>query len=537
MRKNLFFRLAMMMAIVCMAVACSQEAEILVPSQQPSEDGMYHYDMYLDCEAPSFDDNTDSRSVSYDKWENNNMLLIRFKSGSKWIVGEATYNKSENIWNVDTYETLPTITGEETCEVYYFTQAVGYNSTQVTMNEKTACYMTKSGKYSHPTATSIGLSAVLDKMTWRMRFKGSSGTTITLPADKNDIKFYSNFNLGNASFSTGAKEISLTVASDGYTPYIYGVFIYSGTNVMTVYNGSNGYTREITADKLKVGESGYFNIPTSSSYTGWTEIAADAYTKNLVNDPNLYSRPDLFMTLSGGFGCSWTTGSNTVYTYNRTIKKSEADSYTDLELYEKIISVSKTEGMEKYISWNDNLSPNTDYYICTVSMNASNQHSAIYKYSFRTASDLNQPLAQISNLRATVNSDGVKKWSMDVTLSNTSKYYIIDDNRFFDDDDYYYAWCCYKWITDGSVTYTYDFEGGVSWNRNDETQTTVLTWALASNGGLSGQVSVARATSYTSRANDVQIVPENVIVKEDGSKCINKNLTPERPRITEVHCF
>lgn len=519
MRKNTFFRMAMIMAMPFMTAACQQVEDTLEQPVQAAEDAMYHYEMQLDCEMPSFDSGADSRAVSYTSWENNATLFIRFKNGSKWIIGQAIYSASENIWNVGTYEALPTISGEETCEIYYFVGAKGSSSTAITMDERTACYMTKTGKYKHSTATSIGLSAVLDKMTWRLRFKGNAGTTISLPSNNNDINYFSSFSLTNGNFNSGAKDISLTVASDGYTPYIYGSFKNTGDNVLSVYNGTDGFSRQLSSSNLGVGESGYLNIPTTTSHNGWDPIASHPYYQNLVNDPNLYTQPNLFMCLTGGFGCDWTTGGNTKYSYKCTIKKSIADNYSDTEIYDLLISGTSTEGIEDYIVYNNVLDSDTDYYLFTLSVNTSGKHAPIYKYQFHTASENNQPLAKIRNLRAAT-SNGVKKWMMDITLINTSQYYIINDDRFYNEDDYFFAFCCYKWITEGQVTYTYDFEGA-SWNRNDEQEMAVLTWALTSSGNLGGTVSVARATtSGASRSEHSAYANRGIIRDADGTSWV-----------------
>ena len=62
------------------------------------------------------------------------------------------------------------------------------------------------------------------------------------------------FASNGVSFSGGARDINLKV-SNGYTPYVYGEFA-GESNRITVRNGNDTFTRNISSADLKAGKSG-----------------------------------------------------------------------------------------------------------------------------------------------------------------------------------------------------------------------------------------------------------------------------------------
>lgn len=488
---NFFLCIALIIFTGLSVVACSQTDEIIeVTIDQIDENGMFHYQMQLDCAVPNFDDNVQTRAMVYN-WENNQTLFVRFKNGSNWITGQAVYNAYENVWDVGTYQTLPTVTGEEICEMYYFDGAVGTTSSTVTMNEKTACYMTKTAIYTHPSSNSISIRASLDKMTWRMRFKGTSGTSIILPSSGNDINYYTSFNQSTGSFTSAKKDIALTVNSNGYTPYIYGEFVNFGDNTITVSNNDGTFTRELATNKLSVGESAYMDIPTASSYLGW----------NIVDpiDPNATIQPDYLVTFTDGVVMDWKVGS-TVYKFGYTVlTKAAAETLTDNELVERIDANNFTqEEATNYSFLYDDLKSNTEYCLCAVAVNSSGVRGTVSRYLFKTNSE-SLPYAEISSIKAT----STTKWTYNIALKNNAKSYYLYSS--IDEDDYGRNWHFFAYYAHYLATLeiidTYDW-AAVEETLNSGTCNfiTICTWGVDASGKI-GNPNVAYG-STSSRARN-----------------------------------
>ena len=508
--KNLFRLTGMAFAVAMTFAACSQD-DAIAEAPQPAADeqpsgNQFVYTLHLDCDAPAAD-GTQTRATT--SWANGSKIYLKFGS----TYGTATYSTTSQDWTIVTNGSLAATSSATSCSAYYFVNPYSESSTEVTLTPKSAIYQGQ-GTYTHPSGGDVYVKATLSPKTWRMRFNGAS---VRLLGSKSDLKYNSSFNLSSGSFSMSTMtDIDLTS-----TEYVYGQWNNtSGNNTLVVQNGNDTYKKTVKGSNIQAPASVYFTAPNSSNYStyGWEKSGGS------TADPNLYLKPDMFVLLTTGFATAWTVGSNTSYCYDITMKKSEADSKNEDQLLEELMkySSSAASDISETVSWNDKLSANTDYYLLTVAFNSSGSHSEIYKYAFHTPAD-NQPLAEISNLRSGTQ-DGTAKWQLSITLKNgASNYYLIDDNRdvFFTNDDFYYAWCCYRWINTGQVTDTYNFTGGVNWNRNNETQTTVLTWALTSSNQLAGKVCVARAQASSSARSTT---PASSTVKEraDGTKSVHQ---------------
>ena len=525
MSKKFFFRLALLVFVGLTVAACSQVEDTEVSSveaPQISEDGMYHYQMQLDCTMPSFDTNGQTRAVTYDKWEDNHVLNIRFKSGSNWIVGQATYSKAENIWNVGTYATLPTTTGEETCEVYYFYQARGSSSTQVTMDEQTACYMTKTGTYSHPTANSISMRAVLDKMTWRLRFKGAAGTSITLPSSDNDINFFSALSLTTGNFTSGKKDVSLTVASDGYTPYVYGSFSSTSGGIITV-TSDQSYYRTLTSSNLAVGESGCLSIPTASSYSGWTLINPDP-----IIDPNATIAPNDMVVFTDGIVTDWKLGSTATTFDYKVFTKSEADALTDDQLEDEIYdSDPYTLNDVDYVFKSTDSEPDTEYYLCAVAKNSSGRRGPVLRQLFKTKSE-SLPYAEISNIKASTTT----KWSWNVSLKNNAKSYYMaasTDEDHYNSDWHWFGYFVHCWGVSGQIE-ARDW-AAVSKTLSSGTCNviTVCTWGLDANNNIGNcNVAYGSTSSSTRTMNRASSAPAKQVLSKEKMLRLRDNIVVYR---------
>lgn len=138
----------------------------------------------------------------------------------------------------------------------------------VTMDKNTAIFGDTNAKYTCTNGTMITLSAAFKPLTWRLCFKGVTGTQVKLKS-ASGILYNTSLNIKTGAFTTQADSANLLVQSDGYTPYVYGVFAGS-SNTVKVKVGGTYYSRTVTRSKLAVGESGYFTVPTTGNHASWT---------------------------------------------------------------------------------------------------------------------------------------------------------------------------------------------------------------------------------------------------------------------------
>lgn len=504
MKTKLFYRLCLILVIGLTIISCSNDEGDTVSSQNPvekDESEMYHYQLDLNCDVPTYEEELTTRSVVY-TWDNAATIIVRFKSGSKYIDGLATYSSSDNLWTIGTYDALPVITGEGVCELYYFYGATGMKDTNVTMTENTACYYTTSATYLHPSETSITINASLGKKTWRLRFKGTSGTKISLPGENTDIKYCSAFNGQTGKFTDSQKDIELTVGNNGYTPYIYGTFINSsGDNTITVTNGNSGFAKKLSSTNLGIGESAYLTIPTDNSHSGWEVLPPP--DDNTI-DPNATIQADNWVTFIDGIVMSWKLGS-TATTFDYTVfTKSGAEELTDDQVASKIYT-SNPNTLEdaNYIfksTSSEWFTANTEYYLCAVAKNSSGKRGPVLRQLFKTNSD-NLPSAEISNIKT----ESTTKWAYTISLKNNAKSYYLATST--DEDDYnsdwhWYAYYVYRWGATGQLE-AHDWTSVATTLKSGTCNLlTVCTWGLDANNKI-GNPNVAFGSASSSAARSL----------------------------------
>lgn len=339
---------AAILSIIVMA-ACSND-ECADFTEQINADGTYTYNLRMDCMMA--DSATNITRANY-SWENGTTLYLRFRNGSTYTAGTAVYNRSTGLWTLTTTSSLTVKTSESTCEAYYFKNNGSVTTSTIALTKNTSCYQ-GTGNYTHPTASDIYASVILKPKNWRLRFRGSSGSSITIISNSSDISYYSSFNRSTGEFSTTKKDVKLTVASNGYTPYIYGTFLSPNTkNKITIKSNTNDlFYRTINGTTLQSKSSGYLTMPTSSNYSsyGWNMLTATMSstsftytggTKTLsISAPEnmawtLSSNASSYVTLSRSFG----TGNATV---NVTMSNSSASYRRTATLTFKAGDITKT---------------------------------------------------------------------------------------------------------------------------------------------------------------------------------------------------
>lgn len=506
MNTKLIYRLLFILGMMLSVVACSNDEIEKVDSEEtvgPDADGLYHYNLKLNCSIPDNDDNLATRSLVY-TWENGESMYFRFNCGDNYVTGKGVYDSSTDSWSIVLSEALPTNQTAQSCEVYYFRDKGSEYDNWIDLNATTAIYYTTNATYICPTTNTIAINASLNRKTWRLRFKGSVGSKIILPAAENSFSTYHAFWYDDtyASFlDTDLSDITLTVNSDGYTPYIYGTFEGSerSKETITVINGSKIYTREISASDLKSGESAYMTIPTSTSFSGWTVENYDATMTIQKKD---------FVAFNDAIVTQWTVGNtNGTFAY-KVVEASEEKKTSTCEILKSIENEENNLLSEvatyHYGEWF--LQPDTEYYLFAIAKNASGYRGPVLKYSFTTRAT-NLPSAEISNVKAATSS----KWTFDIALKNGAQAYYLcysDNANTYKINPHFFAYTAYLLALNNELEAKKLTNGYYMPASKTCDKVTICTWGLDKDGNIGNHdifkksVSANSKTKGLSRSNN-----------------------------------
>jgi hypothetical protein len=242
-----------------MMSACSEKIDVQAGVDIVPESGVKTIAMNFEGGVVGFD-KTPTKAASAN-WSDGDKIYIIFYNGTTKVPGEAIYSTAGG-WNVSYDGDLAKGTGLK-CEVRHFVNATFSSASLVSLNSETEIYETTNGSYEY-NGTTLTVQASMTPKTGRIRFSGKSGEKIHLTG----ISVYTTYSPALNTFSSTKSMITTTVATDGYTPYIYGSLADSNRKLGLI--GSDfAFTRTCTDAVLKVGDSGYMAIPSESAHNNW----------------------------------------------------------------------------------------------------------------------------------------------------------------------------------------------------------------------------------------------------------------------------
>lgn len=221
-------------------------------------------------------DDLKTRAFSSD-WPDGARIYIQYQTANGVTNGSAVYSSSSDTWTV-TYSGALTQGKAMSCSVYYFEDPSSMTATYAILNAHSASYADAEASYFFEDGT-ITIHGILKPLLGRIRFKGTAGTSFTLSG----LKWYTGYSNASNSLSQQSGTLSLTVGSNGYTPYVYTQFADASTRKLTLISGENEYAKTFSSNVLAVKSSGYVNVPTASSRQGWTLKEVDNRIAITVN--------------------------------------------------------------------------------------------------------------------------------------------------------------------------------------------------------------------------------------------------------------
>lgn len=221
-----------------------------------SEDAPYTVTMKLIGGVQGFDD---SRADA-EGWSDGDVIYLNFNAAGGIVDGKAIYDKSTDTWNVTFNGTLDEGVVTQ-CQAYYFDGIESTISNEIEFNYSTAVYADKNASYFYKDRA-LSITALLVPQTARFRFKGTPGTEFRV------YGFYKYDGYKLKVLSQSSTSININIASDGYSPYIYG-FINRESSTLRLIIGDYNYSRTITNTEFAQGRTGIFTLPTEDKYKGW----------------------------------------------------------------------------------------------------------------------------------------------------------------------------------------------------------------------------------------------------------------------------
>lgn len=477
---------AAIFAVISILTSCSEIDDVAIQDTEQQQQGSYTYNLHLNSDAPTFD-GTSTRATS-SSWMSGSVIYLRFlKSGtsSTYISGKATYNGSS--WSFTTTSQLQATSSNTSCSAVYVENPVSTNSSTITMSPNSVAYK-GTGTYTC-SSNDIYVNVTLSPVTARLRFKGNSNTKINLPGDKNDIKYISTISLSSLDITTAKTDASLTVSSNGYTPYIYGVVTNSNGNnniyITNVSESKNYQLSTFAGAKLPIGSSGYLTVPTISNYSslGWTPIVN--YKLNVI--------PNQLTVISCGACSDYSCESDVYEFYADFFVASKLSGMSDEEIkyYLKNNGVYFPYNEFDYINRSAIVESGTNMMLVTLGISKDGTEGNLYKKSFTIPTNQNQPEVTISNYR--IVSDNEVSWNVAMN-SLCSKYHVYSFSNA-SENILFAAWFMEKDINDGSnepINYTSVKQTFGSGTKLTECSTFIR--GVSSAGKLSNVVNYATTT-------------------------------------------
>ena len=213
----------------------------------------------MNVEIDAFDKVATTRATS--SWKAGDKIFLTLGGGA---YGMAEYKNNE--WKVEYFGDLITDTIVKCTAVYFENIDKTENFSKVYLAEKTAIYEDTAAQYTF-SDNMLGITAKLTPKTGRVRFKGTAKDSIHIYG----ITTLTEYSVYKSEYQTNLPLIKLAVGSDGYTPYVYGMFADTLCRRMNVITKKNAFNRVFADSVMTKGVSGYLDVPTDSAHRAWAK--------------------------------------------------------------------------------------------------------------------------------------------------------------------------------------------------------------------------------------------------------------------------
>ncbi len=265
MKHNILIRFVTALAAMLLLYACTNE-------ELEKEQG--HKRLVLNCSFTGFDGSS-TRAGEYENGIYDGARMYLDFDGFKTY---ATYDEDSGEWLLDD---CPDDAGGAVTA--YFPNMLTYASSP----------FQGTGSYSN-TYDAMTVNVTLKPLTGRIRFRGEPGKAVVVSG----LRYYSSFSQSTYQFSTSTSSRSLTIVSDGYTPYVYATFA-DKTELSITYDGDT-YSKTFSSNVLQAGKSGYIDLKSHE-----IEIIPEFSIEGYGNDETIQPQNHEYVDL--GLSVKWAT--------------------------------------------------------------------------------------------------------------------------------------------------------------------------------------------------------------------------------------
>lgn len=313
------FTIALFVSTISIVCSCSNDA--LGEQKEAETKGWHSAKVKFNVNCVAFDQNGTTRAASDYSWPDGAVvyLLLTDKDDNK-VQAHIKYNASTKSWGEVEYEGFKSYlacTTPRVAEAYYIEGVNNLSETSLSFSYTNAIYACYNGTYIYPADGDMIVNVLLQPLTGRIRFKGHASKTLSISG----IKTFSAFSPVTGKFTKSTAAVSATVGGSGYTPYIYCSFA-DETNQTLIATTDKTYRTvfEPNSSVLKTGKSGYLDLPTAESHSGWMNIVpvTDIILNNSSFSLNKGDTKALSVTVSpvsaSDSNVTWTSSNTSVAT-------------------------------------------------------------------------------------------------------------------------------------------------------------------------------------------------------------------------------
>lgn len=248
----------LMVTMVCCSVSCTEQDEVFNEREEAISKTCT---LDFNVSQANYDDVSSTRTATSTTWSNGDKVYLTFENNA---YGVATYQA--NNWSVEYYGNL-TKNKKGTCKAVYFSNPKSREEFQsVNLTHETAIYEDTLATCLYD-GSLMTITANLQPKTGRLRFKGNFRDTIQVYG----LQTCTRYSVYKGEYNETIHFIELIAKSDGYTPYIYGIFADTIDHRLNVATSKSAYTRTFDDSIMDKGKSGWMSIPTDSAHAAWRE--------------------------------------------------------------------------------------------------------------------------------------------------------------------------------------------------------------------------------------------------------------------------
>lgn len=261
---TLEWRVLILAALVSLFSSCASDADAPEVAGEVT-DGVCKVSLNVRVGAYQGDD---TRAASYE-WQDGDRIYLALSNSEAEVSGYIRYDADEDgEWSFHNEGVFPA--GDYVGKAVFLNGEATSSKGVLALSPETAIYEDLEVE-CEKTAKYMRVVANLRPKTGRLRLKGSAGLEFAMSGVvHNEV-----MNLSDLTFETSEKSIRTKIGDDGYSPYMYCSFPETSNELTVTYDDQRYKANFKDIDILAKGLSGYMDMPTKASHSGWdmTELS------------------------------------------------------------------------------------------------------------------------------------------------------------------------------------------------------------------------------------------------------------------------